>query len=140
MFRLNNKPESTQRCAPQFNTDLVTSTQKSVTSTHRSVQHKKASFLQTHYFNTKTVSSTHHSVQRKKASVQHLKIYINLCCFLFCVKLTGVLNWRFFWVNLTHMWWTDAFLVLILGAEKEWSFCVELICRTIVCVEVLGTL
>ena len=111
-------------------------------------------------FNTKNVSSTHLSVQHQKIvrstqnTVQHKNSYIRIIYHwkwltrygspvtsaivvlkraifvVFCVELTGVLNWRFFvsnwrffgielasvlnWpflcVELTHLCWTDAFL------------------------------
>ena len=118
----------------QFNTrgvllfsppESVSSTQKSRSSTHLSVQHQKtvSSIHKTLQINT-PISSTHPSVRhspqfnlkKKKPSVQHHNW--RACWTEGYVELEDLLNWG--------MCWTEWFLVLnwrILGSEKVWSLC-----------------
>ena len=82
----------------QFNT-------KKPSDIHTRQFHTNASIQQTCQFNT-PVSST------KKVSSTQMRQFDKKA--LFCGKLTSVVIWRYFCVDLTHLrFWTDAFNVLI---------------------------
>ena len=122
-LRLNNEPEITKRCTPQFNTDLISSTQKSV-------------------------NSTNPLVQRKKPSVQHRKVsstpknkelfFVGFLCrtdaFLCWKNAVYVLHWRIcvkqtlFFVEMTNLggWkrvaflcWTDVMNCLVCATAGD---------------------
>ena len=97
-----------------------------LSSTHSSVQHTPHQFntKRPYLFNTKkrqfntSLSSTHPSVQHtpqlNKSLSFKLRSVLNwaVCWTEGCGELRDLLNWRFF------------------GIEKEWPFCVELMCWT----------
>ena len=121
--------------SPQFNTP-VSSTHQFNQKGHsfaapeiRQINTKKRQFnTKNRLFNT-LVSSTHPSVPHKNPSVQHRSVNstkIALCFVsnwrfsvlnwrvcrpdVFCVELTGVLNWRIWRVEQTHLTcWSDGF-------------------------------
>ena len=122
-LRLNNEPEITKRCTPQFNTDLISSTQKSVNSTNPLVQRKNRQF------------NTEKSVQNPKIKSYFLLVFcVELT--LFCVERTlcmcctdaFVLNRRFFfvemknlggWKRVTFLCWTDVMNCLVCATAGD---------------------
>ena len=114
-LRLNNEPEITKRCTPQFNTDLISSTQKSV-------------------------NSTNPLVQRKKPSVQHRKVsstpknkelfFVGFLCrtdaFLCWKNAVYVLHWRICVKQTLFFCWNDEFRRLKKSGLFVLNWCDEL--------------
>ena len=123
-----NTPVQHKRSTPFQPPESVSSTQKSRSSTHLSVQHQKtvSSIHKTLQINT-PISSTHPSVRHSpqfnlKKNRQFNTITEGR------VELKGMLNWRICWtegcVELNGFWcWTDEFWVL-----KRCGPCVEVMC------------